>query len=389
MYALVIGASSESVYAINRARSYGMKVLAFDGDKGAEGLKYADESFVVDIRDPEKIYSIIDRKRIHPEEMVVLPVPIGRYLISAGSLNDHYNLIGVRKETADICTDKWLFHQKLHHAGLRDINCNLITAGKTEKINPQFPGIIKPRYGAGSRSVQMLSNAGEWKKFADMMPFEEDFVMEDLVSGTEYGIDGMVLNGKFMFILARKKIITPPPYRQCVGYLSVNVNDENSILLSRLSGFMCKLVKTIKMNNGILHADIIDDGEKTFVIEMSARPSGHRLHDEFTPLVTGVDMISEFLKFVISGENHVSANTPDQVFLIRYFDMESDIVKIPEREEMIKKYSLIKYECNLKPGCMDKVKDDHSLMKRGFFIVKGDSESSVCKTAGSLLKEYI
>ena len=85
MYALVIGASSESVYAINRARSYGMKVLAFDGDKGAEGLKYADESFVVDIRDPEKIYSIIDRKRIHPEEMVVLPVPIGRYLIRSSS----------------------------------------------------------------------------------------------------------------------------------------------------------------------------------------------------------------------------------------------------------------------------------------------------------------
>ncbi|QCU00568.1 hypothetical protein FFA43_07975 [Campylobacter hyointestinalis subsp. hyointestinalis] len=53
--ALVIGASSESVFAISEAKKAGLKVVAFDGDKDATGLKLADVSFVVDIRDPKNI----------------------------------------------------------------------------------------------------------------------------------------------------------------------------------------------------------------------------------------------------------------------------------------------------------------------------------------------
>lgn len=53
--ALVIGASSESVFAINEAKKAGLKVVAFDGNKDAIGLKLADVSYVVDIRDPKNI----------------------------------------------------------------------------------------------------------------------------------------------------------------------------------------------------------------------------------------------------------------------------------------------------------------------------------------------
>ncbi|RAZ49834.1 hypothetical protein [Campylobacter hyointestinalis] len=53
--ALVIGASSESVFAISEAKKAGLKVVAFDGDKDATGLKFADVSYVVDIRDPKNI----------------------------------------------------------------------------------------------------------------------------------------------------------------------------------------------------------------------------------------------------------------------------------------------------------------------------------------------
>ena len=86
MNAAVIGASSESVYAINKAREMGLKVTALDGDANAPGLKYADASFVVDIRDNAKLAAILDEHR--PD--IILPVPIGRYLISTGAMNDRY-----------------------------------------------------------------------------------------------------------------------------------------------------------------------------------------------------------------------------------------------------------------------------------------------------------
>ena len=70
MTAAVIGASSESIYVINKAKELGLKVIALDGNPEAPGLKAADASFVVDIRDPQKVFEILDQNK--PD--IVLPV---------------------------------------------------------------------------------------------------------------------------------------------------------------------------------------------------------------------------------------------------------------------------------------------------------------------------
>lgn len=250
-----------------------------------------------------------------------------------------------------------------------------------------FPVIAKPRYGAGSRQVLSISNQEQWNDFAAEMPFDEDFIIEEQVPGTEYGIDGIVKNGVFHLVLTRKKLITPPPYRQCVGYISVN-EALNRDLIHRINSFMAKLIHVLELENGIVHADMIDHGGELFIIEMSARPSGHRLHDLFTPLVTGIDMVASFLNMSKNLNTDFTKKNRNDVSLIRYFDMESDVLRIPDKEEMIKKYGLLKYECYLKPGKMEKVKDDHLLMGRGFFIVKGKNETDVCSIAEQVIKEF-
>lgn len=389
MYAIVIGASEEAIYAMKQAKKREMKVLAFDGDKDAQGLQYAEEAYVVDIRNPENIYKILDDKKITSEEMLVLPVPIGRYLISTGSVNDHYDLPGVRRETTEICTDKWLFHETLSKAGLRNIRCKLIKEGERAEEPVSYPSIVKPRYGAGSRQVLSISNQEEWQAFARDMPFSEDFILEDMVEGTEYGIDGMVVHGEFHLILARKKLITPPPYRQCVGYLSVIPNKLNEEFLLKLQTFMQRLTETIKLQNGIVHADLMVNHKELFVIEMSARPSGHRLHDLFTPMVTGVDMINEFINLALGKEIQLRVANTDKVYMIRYFDIEKEVKRIPEEKELSSTYPILAYTCNLQPGKMDIVKDGHTLMERGYFIVEGDTEEEVCKIADDILHEFV
>ena len=157
MRAAVIGASSESIYTINKAKELGLEVLALDGNPDAPGLKAADSSFVVDIRDPEKVFEILDKEENRPD--IVLPVPIGRYLTTTGAVNDKYGLTGVTAYAAGICTDKYEFHKVLNEKGLRDAELYLLPAGSdfmdASELNEVYPVVVKPRFGSGSRGVEI------------------------------------------------------------------------------------------------------------------------------------------------------------------------------------------------------------------------------------------
>lgn len=397
MYGIVIGASSESIFAIQEARKMGLTVLAFDGDKEAPGLVAADEAYVVDIRKPEKIYEILDKKGITRENGMILPVPIGRYLISAGAVNDHYGFIGLSEESANLCTDKYLFHKTLAASGLRDAWCQLLKSGDLPKEEPGYPCIVKPRFGAGSRGVWQIDNTNQWIEFVKQAPFEEDYVAETLAEGTEYGVDAIIAEGEFNLILLRKKILTSPPARQCVGYYSVLEPEEEEWRLT-VSTYLGKIANTLKLTNTVLHSDIIRrEGNDPFVIELSARPSGHRLYDVFTPLVTGVNMIESYIRLIQGKlenfgrylESKKKDRNEDEIYLIHYFDMEDcEVTQIPTEEELRKKYPLVGYECHLTKGYQGKVIDGHSVMGRGYFILKGKREEELVELSRKFLMEY-
>ena len=220
MICLVIGASEEAVYAINTAREMGHYVIAFDGNKEAAGLKYADESHVVDIRDAGQIYKKLGGRV--PD--MILPTPIGRILVVSGEVNDHYGLGGITSAAADLCTDKYEFHLRMAGIGMRNAQCFIFKNIAQAKEVRRYPMILKPRFGAGSRDIFMINNEEELKSAAAALGCaleDEDFILESLVSGGEYGIDGARIDGSTQIILLRKKLMTLPPERQCVGYISV------------------------------------------------------------------------------------------------------------------------------------------------------------------------
>lgn len=398
MFGIVIGASSESIFAIGEAKKLGLTVIAFDGDKEAPGLAAADEAYVVDIRKPEKIYEILDKKEITRENGMILPVPIGRYLISAGAVNDHYDLMGLSEKSANICTDKYLFHNLLSESGLRNAKCQLIKSGETPQQEVAYPAIVKPRFGAGSRGVWQIDNRKQWKNFVKQTPIEEDYIVETLIEGREYGVDAMIIDGEFNLILLRKKMLTPPPARQCVGYYSVLEPEEEEWRMD-VSKYLQKISNLLGLTNTILHADIIRrEGNSPFVIELSARPSGHRLHDVFTPLVTGINMIECYIQLVQGKldtvkkkmENEEKKKIGEESYLIHYFDMENcEVTRIPTEEELRKGYPLVGYECHLTKGCQDKVVDGHSIMGRGYFILKGKKEEELAELSKRFLWEYV
>ena len=393
MKAAIIGASSEALHTIKKAKEYNLIVVALDGNEKAEGLAAADEAMVVNISQEKETIECVKKEEID----FVLTVPIGRYLTTIGSVNDALNLPGIGKKQAAYCTDKLLFHNKMKEHGLRDCRCyeavedckeceKLWTQIQGREQELQFPAILKPRFGSGSRGIHFVNDMQELKKGLETTS-GESYVLEECVAGEEYGLDGAVIDGKFYQVLLRHKENTPLPARQAVAYFSVMPEDD---FYREVKEFMEKTVKVLELQECLLHADIIRTEKGPFVIEMSARPSGHNLHNLFTPLCTGVDMAEQYIRHRL-GMDCNFAPEKTKMMMIHYFDLEGRVVTVPKQaevESMLGKEVAI-WQCNIKEGdVLSKVSDGHSLMGRGYFVLEGLSEEELKQKAKAVKKIF-
>lgn len=390
MKAVVIGASGEALHTIEKAHAHGLKVTALDGNPKAAGLRAADKALIVDISDEKATIEAVRQEK--PD--FVLTVPIGRYLTTIGAVNDALKLPGISREMAVLCTDKFAFHKGLAGRGLRRCHCyaveaQLVTDGEgrefqredigTDRLPLVFPAILKPRYGSGSRGIHFISDRQELSEALAQIE-GEPYVIEECVDGEEYGIDGAVIQGKFQMILLRRKENTPPPARQAVGYFSVLPSDK---FWQQVYEYMQQVITELGLEECLLHADIIKSIQGPFVIELSARPSGHNLHNLFTPLCTGVDMAEEYIRYRM-GQSCNFSPAYTKSMLIHYFDMQGKVNHVPGMEEaqQISEAKILAWKCSLRKGEeLPPVSDGHSLMGRGFFVLQGEGQEFLRKQA--------
>lgn len=365
--ALLIGASFESVFSIKTAQNCGFFVVALDGNPNAEGLKYADKSFVVDISDYKKICKVLSDNKIIP--LVVLPAPVGKILEVTAKVGEHYQLIGPSYSCVHKCTDKYLFHNELSNARLRNANCLLLE--KNNAINKEqlfYPSVLKPRYGSGSRDVRVLLSKEDYDKYIfKKAPFDEDMILETLIIGDEFAYDAIVADNKVHTVSLKQKTNTPFPYRQCTSY---TICDNKEIIIL-VECFISKVCALLGINNCVIQSDLIVNKDGVFLIEMSPRPTGHYIYNVFNPKILKINVIEFFLKlseqrqtlFFAKENAHASIN---------FFDLKSGTIKaIPDFEKLKKNKIISEYLCNIKVG--DRIEyavDGKTLIPRGYFIIE-------------------
>ena len=339
MKAAIIGASEEALHTIEKAHEYGLTIVALDGNGKAPGLPAADKALVVDISDEEETIRAVREEKVD----FVLTVPIGRYLTTIGAVNDTLTLPGISKEMAVLCTDKYSFHKKLFEQGLRKCHCygvgnilkdeiqNKVLAAKLVKdeLPLAFPAILKPRFGSGSRGIHML-NRREELEWALQAVEGESYVLEACIEGEEYGVDGAMVGSGFQMVLLRHKRNTPPPARQAVAYFSVQSADP---FYEQVKVYMQRVTACLGLRECLLHADLIRGEDGPFVIELSARPSGHNLHNLFTPLCTGVDVAEEYIKYRM-GKPFCFVPKQTKSMMIHYFDMQGEVKQVPNQAQI-------------------------------------------------------
>lgn len=383
MNVLVIGASSEAIFIIKKVKELGYRIIAIDGNENAPAFKYVDRKIVVDIFNLEEINIQLKNEKID----FIIPIPIGRGLTTIGFFNSKYNLKGITYEASINCTDKYKFHKILKKVNLRNINSYLIKPNEEAKeyiLN--YPAILKPRYGSGSKGILYLNDKDDLIKILKNKR-NEDYILEELVQGVEYGIDGSIINGELEIILLREKENTPFPFFQAIGYYSIN----DQTLIKKVEDKLLKILSSLKVDNSLFHADIIINSEDIFIIELSGRPSGHNLSNCFTPLATGVDILENYFNFLL-GKKYSFRPKKIKTMLLKFIDFENCIVKeIPTEEKILKleQINIIKYKSNLYKGqSLKKIIDGKSIMERGFFIIEGKDKKDLKRQSKIVLSQF-
>lgn len=386
--AIVIGAGADAIHTINAARELGIYVAAMDGNPAAAGLQYADEAINIDISDIDILCEEV--ARIKPD--FILPVPVGRMLRMIGIINEHFGLPGIKSNAAEVSTDKYLFHKILNKAGLRSICCHLIARQEPIRaLDIPFPAIMKPRFGSGSRGIYLVKDSCDLDVALKKVQLSlEDYVLEELVAGNEYSLDGAVLNGNLEITLLRKKIITPFPARQPVASIALS-RQANKELYDRVYCFVSKAAEELGYDNCLLNVDMILDDENVFIIEMAPRPSGHSIHSVFVPLCTKIDMAKEYINYMMNKSYRMTP-TDIQCQMIRFFDF-SDVIadKIPNRDDIVAacNCNLVDWNCRIKEGdYLQPVTDGKSLMWRGYFIIQGKNEQELKEQSEQILSVF-
>ena len=465
--AALIGAGEEALHAVRCAAEMGIKTVALDKNPGAAAMFEASKALPIDISDADAVTEALKKEGAD----FILPAPVGRFVTTWGKVNDALGLRGVSEEAALLCADKWQFHETLNKAGLRDCECMLLPAGRQEEVlrrlqaddtdrlpeapsregiggidgcslparlaaqkesgKEHFSAILKPRFGSGSRGVSSVESMEELEQLLSESA-DEDLILEEEVPGMEYGADGAVIDGEFYLILLRKKLNTEKPVRQALGYFTEYDEELNAAAKELLA----KIAETLGIRDSLFHADLIlrdavkaDSKRKQglsgggfpmaevpqkrgfFPIEVSCRPSGHYLHDVFTPLATGVDMVGEYIRFQTwcgsdpgsgpegtagdsaqdgsPGDSGISSDFSKKAgwdfkprtqrrLLIRFLDLPPGIVEyVPQYHELDfpEGISLRMMRCGIHPGDrLGAVTDGHSLIGRGYLILEYERE---------------
>lgn len=379
----VIGASAEAIPMIELAHQNNIFVIGLDGNSSAEGLKFVDKKIVIDLKEKDKVTEILRRENIN----FVLPVPVGNILTTIGYVNENLKLPGINYTAAILCTDKYKFHEILNQNGMRNIKSQIVTADFNYE-NLLYPQIIKPRFGSGSSNVKVVYTAEEAFKFIKNLDESEEFIIEDVFDGEEYGVDGAVINNELYVTLVRKKQITKPPYKQATAYYTISNYSHN--LYSNISKYLNDVCNVICLNNTLFHADILLRNNDVFIVEISGRPSGHNINKNLLPMATGINLIQEFINYSTGNKYNFVSNKVEMLAEC-FFDFENVIIKKLPNLEKLKQYDWLKYyECNINEGVhLNKVIDGRSIMGRGNFIISGNSEFDLERKKEIVIKEFI
>tara|TARA_B100000780_G_C21113523_1_gene450226 strand:+ start:1402 stop:2538 length:1137 start_codon:yes stop_codon:yes gene_type:complete len=255
---LFLGTGRIQVPAIKEAKKRGFKIIGIDKNNFSSGKKLCNYFFNISSNNVELIYKKI--AKIRNIKVICIWANNDIFLISKSLLEQKLNIKTLSPNLSKI---KLLINKSKFK---KIISGSRLSIKKLVKNNIEFPLLLKPSLGSGSKGIKFIHNKSQLKKIN-----KKEYVSENYIkSGTEYGINFYRTKDKIFHLPSVKRFFDHKISFSPLGTLIVNSKVKNMNLAYRL---LEKLTKKLNLYGQIKYDLILGNyGPKLF--ELSSRFHG-------------------------------------------------------------------------------------------------------------------
>jgi len=143
-------------------------------------------------------------------------------------------------------------------------------------INENGTSVLKPIYGTASKSVIKVESFQENKAEVEKLMqdcSDQDLIIEEFVDGSEYALEGNLINSELNKIVIFDKPINykEPYFEESIYIATTEIPDKTQKEIVNLIGKACK---KLGLENGPVHVEFKIHNKEIFIIEINPRMIG-------------------------------------------------------------------------------------------------------------------
>ncbi len=369
---MIIGAGFLQAFVIQKAKDLGYHTIAIDKNPCAVGFSMADECRAVDIVDLD---ACLNYARVHQVDGV-MTAATDYGVLSTAYVARELGLQGLDYEAAKTVKNKFLVRNILYTQTGEGISqyfevcCPDELTAIREKI--QFPVIVKPCDGSGSKAVNKAS------EFDALLTAVSDALnasrmhkalVETFISGKEFGVESMVLDGEvYVLGIMGKHMTDPPDYAELGHYMPSELTIERKV-----KDVVQKAIKVLGINYGAVNMDImITERGEVFIVDIGARMGGNLIGSHIIPIGTGVDYMEALIRSAVGDAATLHSNNGGEIVATRLLALKPGKVKsLPDFGDIQQRENVEIYH-HLHAG--DEINQYHNNLDGcGYVLARGDS----------------
>lgn len=292
---MILGAGILQYFLIKKVNDLGYISIVVDANPEAVGFRIADCYKVIDIKNKKQCLEYAQEMKID----AIITGATDYSVLTVSYIAKKMGLNAIDYDVAKTIKNKYETQKVLYNKGI--INKNIyqiqdIEELKEKNLSIEYPVIVKPVDGSGSRGINKIVSHKDLEKSVKLAlekSLTKKCIIEPFITGEEYGVESFVYNNRIINLIVMKKDMTSPPYYAELGH---NVSFDKSInkkIISKVN----RIIKALEIDFGSINMDLIVNKDDVYMVDIGARMGGNLIGSHIIPLSTGVD----YMKMIIDA----------------------------------------------------------------------------------------